>query len=506
LGKKKRTLILHPFLFAVFPVLFFFSHNLGGLELDEMYGPAAEWFGVSLVVWAGLTLVLRNARKAALILSLFVLLFSSFGRVTDLIRLAGFPHGLWGWGPAAVLYLALFAVGTRFIVRTESDLVNLTRILNVSAAFAVIFTGARIAAYEIKARGARAASLRALEEAARLDGRILSLEPPQVKRNIYYIILDAYGRSDILKELYDYNNSELIDYLKSKGFHIATRSRANYAYTLFSLAASLNFEYPRDRGGMLEGGDWIPLRDMVAYNDVTRLLRKAGYRSVVCEGRADEIGNADVRMRPWEEREFTTELLRTTAALPLTDLANRKRIKVLYPFEHLPDTAEMEGPLFVYAHIMAPHRPFVFAADGSDPGLYGHPGAPPTHEVSRTAGITRSEHIRLYREQIAYVDGLVAKTVEAILARSRIPPIIVLQGDHGPEAYRDPTRIDCSYLAERMSILNAYYLPDNTGQHVQGHIQPLLRRTMPAAGGQILLLAGQGDMENDRRDRRDRHR
>jgi hypothetical protein len=55
-----------------------------------------------------------------------------------------------------------------------------------------------------------------------------------------------------------------------------------------------------------------------------------------------------------------------------------------------------------------------------------------------------------YREQVIYLNDRVAKAVEQIVKASEVPPIIVLQGDHGP-GHGSST--------DRMSILNAIRLP-----------------------------------------------
>ena len=49
--------------------------------------------------------------------------------------------------------------------------------------------------------------------------------------DIYYIILDGHARSDILKELYDYDNSEFINYLTGKGFYVASPRSADELVT-----------------------------------------------------------------------------------------------------------------------------------------------------------------------------------------------------------------------------------------------------------------------------------
>ena len=50
---------------------------------------------------------------------------------------------------------------------------------------------------------------------------------------------------------------------------------------------------------------------------------------------------------------------------------------------------------------------------------------------------TREAYTSGYRAQLAYVNQLVLQTVDHLLATSESPPVIVLQGDHGPVAYRN---------------------------------------------------------------------
>jgi len=64
--------------------------------------------------------------------------------------------------------------------------------------------------------------------------------------------------------------------------------------------------------------------------------------------------------------------------------------------------------------------------------------------------------------------------ISDILARSATPPIIILQGDHGPGAYFDMLKLDNnSCLSERFSILNAYYFPDRDYQLLYPSITPV---------------------------------
>jgi hypothetical protein len=49
----------------------------------------------------------------------------------------------------------------------------------------------------------------------------------------------------------------------------------------------------------------------------------------------------------------------------------------------------------------------------------------------------RAAYIQGYREQAQFTSQKVREMVAKILGRSETPPVIILQGDHGPGAYLD---------------------------------------------------------------------
>jgi hypothetical protein len=63
--------------------------------------------------------------------------------------------------------------------------------------------------------------------------------------------------------------------------------------------------------------------------------------------------------------------------------------------------------------------------------------------------------------------------VDAILANSSRPPIIIIQGDHGPGAHLVWSSVDKSNVPERMAILNAYYFPDGDYKGLYPSISPV---------------------------------
>ena len=59
------------------------------------------------------------------------------------------------------------------------------------------------------------------------------------------------------------------------------------------------------------------------------------------------------------------------------------------------------------------------------------------------------------------------------MEQSKQPPIIIIQGDHGPGNYFDLVNFDDTCLMERYSILNAYYFPDKNYEELYPAITPV---------------------------------
>jgi len=72
-----------------------------------------------------------------------------------------------------------------------------------------------------------------------------------------------------------------------------------------------------------------------------------------------------------------------------------------------------------------------------------------------------------------FANSKVQSALEAIISRSVEPPVIILQSDHGPGSLLNKEDLRSTYLKERMSILNAYYLPDSGDAQLYEEITPV---------------------------------
>ncbi len=472
----------HPILLALYPVLFIYAHNIRQTPLTEVVVPAAISVVFAAALWLLARLLFGDSPKAAIAVSAFVLLlfsYSHFGRLLDLL-ITGKLGGLRGAGDVPlVLWVCLYAVFVKhyfalwlvvlgaclfFVARARGRLEGLNGFLNVVALALVGISAFSIGSYFAKTRlawhGGTGGQVELPEAVA----------PSSELPDIYYIILDGYARADVLKRFFGYDNSEFLDRLKSRGFFIASESHSNYSQTCLSLASSLNYSYINflaDRLGT-DSDDLAPLYDLLWNNAVARFLRRSGYRFVAFSSGwyCTDMKNADIYLAPKVSlTEFHNTLIATTPiALLMERLPTRSqfdihRDRLMFIFDGLANMPDHDFPVFVFAHIIAPHPPFVFGANG-EPVEWpkGNFFCGDGNMLVDTEE-ERAEYKKGYVAQLTYINAMVEKTVDAILARSRRPVVIVLQGDHGSGLFLNWESVEKTNIYERMSILNAYRLP-----------------------------------------------
>ena len=474
----KKALVIHPFLFALFPILSIFSHNVGELYLSALVTPIIVVICFTLLMFFILSLIIKDRNKTGIIVSLSLLLFFSYELLFhSAYSIIGekITHGY-----VLVVCGIMLISGVYSTIKTRRNLRRLTMVLNLVAAFLVAMPAVRIAAFEAQHWLAFQD-----DESEETQNSAPDSDKPDKPPSIYYLILDGYGRADILKDIYQYDNSEFLNYLTQKGFYVANKSRSNYCQTVLSLSSSLNMKYQEDLGHRLigtESDNLRPLFEFIKKSAVSKFLKLNGYVFVAFNSgiSATNIEKADVYMAPGRRlSELQNTLINSTPAAFVLDKLGKKsqfdlqRERILFAFDQLASMTEKDSPLFVFAHIIAPHPPFVFGEDGE-------PVKPGKKWPSFLDGSDiivdpkdRAEYIEGYKKQLTFVNKKVEETIDSILSKSPRPPIIILQADHGAGSMTDWKDIDKTNLKERMSIFNAYYLPHGGDEDLYPDITPV---------------------------------
>lgn len=443
---------LHPFLLAAWPVLFLFAANIEETGLGDVVPPLLAVLAATAVLLALATLALRDPRRSALAVSVVALALLTYGHVENL---TGGPDWLL---PAWLAGTTLLVVVT---TRIHSALAELTTVANgVGAVLVTLALVSIVASGQVLAQSPQPAATAAPQ---------LRWQGEEPARDVYYLVFDRYGSARSLDTLLGIDNRPFLRELESRGFEVLADSHANHLRTAQSLASSLNMDYLLDYAEQYgtDTGDLGPVYARLADHRVGRLFQRAGYRYVhigswwdptAVSVIADDVAGYQGGGSDFAEALVDTSLL---AALPQDaavgqprSLRVQNREAALEQFPQIAAVAADDGPTFTFAHVLLPHEPYVFAADGS----------------LVTAAQERATPLRAkFGAQLAYTNARIAELVDSLLdVPADRQPIIILQADEGPHPPRtigrqsefDWTQATDQELVGKLGILNAWYVPE----------------------------------------------
>ena len=475
---SKRSIIFHPILIAIFPVFLVYYQNIHLLLLQGLIFPTLIILAVAVGLWYGIKIILKNTVKSALLSSFYTFLFFSYGHVFIIIKSALTQEFFVLIHVTLLISYTVFAIlGTYYFVKTNRRLNDVTRIANVMTITAIVFVILNIGIYNFE-------NYYGNFHEENSNHVVLGNDFKKTP-DIYYIVMDEYAPLRILENFYDYDNSDFIKFLEEKGFYVTKNSHSNYAQTSTSLASTLNMKYLNylsDKVGN-ESKDHGILYQMLDNNLVMRIFKSAGYEIYNISSGAWNTGSLNIAdehiCSKNENMDFRTLYqLKQTSILRAFDMFVKEptsrfmhqehRDRILCQFDEITEIKQRtEEPVFVFMHVLSPHDPFVFGPNGEEVDYKYTFG--PTTEM---AGLTSSEEIKAYRDQVIYLSKILQQTIDKLTENSDNPPIIILQSDTGPDiSFADTTKEE-QYIG-RMSIFNAYYFPNEKYDLLYHDITPV---------------------------------
>ncbi|MCM1567011.1 MAG: hypothetical protein NC238_13960 [Dehalobacter sp.] len=467
--KKVMIIPFHPVLIALFPLVNFLAYNKAQISVSEVTRTLIVLLASSVFIFGITNLLLKNLQKAAVISTLIFLIFFYTKHGYNLIM--NNQGGLIGKGVGVVIIVSyvILCLGILLILRHTKLVATLNSLLTRVSIIALIFPTVVLGVTTLNN-----------EEFTLSDNFSTGLAPlvsnPEISPDIYYIILDGYGNDQLLKNYYGYDNAHFINYLKQKGFILAENSHANYNQTALSISSSLNYQYVNELSDQVSDkyDERQPLSQLIRDSNVRETLAEQGYQIIsISDGISmSDIRDADVFLDTslWING-FEFGFLSTTLAdfwldQYYPDWYRRAKLDV---FSNIANIPEQASPKFVFSHILMPHPPFAFGPNGEERPI-------PDKGFSDGDSFqgTIEDYLQGYTGQMTYLNTIMEETVSAILEKSRTAPIIVIQGDHGPGAHWKSDQDTHICYQERMSILNAYYLPgEGTADQVYPTITPV---------------------------------
>ena len=226
--------------------------------------------------------------------------------------------------------------------------------------------------------------------------------------------------------------------------------------------------------------DYTPIFELVQENKVAGFLKSLGYHyyyagdwwnPTAISKQADKNINLYIN-----SNEFLRKFFGTTILKPIIGdyykgnklfgfFPDRIYENTNYKFKKLKTIAGEKSPKFIFAHMLFPHHPYLFDKN-----------------CQRVEAERKMPEKEKYLEQLTCANSKIKELVDAILSRSKRPPIIIIQSDEGPYKVdemnldgegTDWTKVSDEAVATHMNILNAYYLPGYDYSKLYSSITPV---------------------------------
>lgn len=249
--------------------------------------------------------------------------------------------------------------------------------------------------------------------------------------NVYLLLLDAYPRHDSLMEYFNFDNGRFLAALEERGFDVAEESTSPYVATIQVVPTMFQM---RPMDDLLNHEPWDELDitngqhrrlwHMLNSAPVVDAFESAGYTTISITSSAEDLDwqSADVVLSSAWPTRFEDHLIGRGLLGPFLPFGAMDRAELLDGFRHLEESVAT-SPRFVFAHMMTPHNPYVFTAEGD-------PAAPCGQECANHAGPPNEMLAERFIGQLRWTNERVLAVIDRIVAVDPDATVIVFS-DHG---------------------------------------------------------------------------
>lgn len=459
-----KNLTIHPFLFAILPIISIFVGNVETITANVVFIQIIVMILVITTLLLVLLPICGNLKLAGLGATLAVFLLYSLAPISRAL-----PNI-----DAVLVILGLvfvFITLTFFLRKTFNNWNTINDFLNLVSMTAFVIVLVPFFKFKLLEKPIWPAHQKHLIEISNKPLNALLKNKP----NIFYFLLDGYARSDILREVFSKSNEEFINAMRTRGFFVAGNSRANYTFTSQSTASTFNMRYLNGLSEYMgvDSQNKRPYASIIKNNEVVEYLKTHGYKSIAVSSGYEftEFRSFDRYISdPLGFSELSQVLLQRILPSQFSQLqyeVHRKRIK--FSLGQVKNILKESSPFFSFIHLLSPHAPFVFKEDGEPVNpKRSFSIADGSHFISH--GGSKKEYLNSYPQQLSYISTQMLKTVDLILKQSSSPPIIIIHSDHGPGFYADWQSIDNNCFRERLSSFVAVYTPEGAEKLISSEI------------------------------------
>jgi len=428
-----RRIPIHTFFLAAYPIVSLLAFNIDQIYAQDALKSLLISLFIAALVLCGLRLLSGSWQFAGLLTSLIVMWFFIYGRLYTPLKSFSVFRWIIGRHRYLLVVWSGIVIGVAYWLKKRSRIFpDLTMILNVFSIILICLPALQIVTFYL--RDLNHPGDQAVDAVTPLISWTDDSSPP----DIYYIVLDEYTRSDVLEQEFGVDTTPFLEELQEMGFYIAECAQSNYSRTTHAFASTFNMNYVQTlKSGVAPDEDPSWLLPYMKNGVVRQQLEILGYKTIVFNNSWKRYvwDDADIVYRSSGTgllSPFEYLLLRTTVVRVYLDMQEAEIRQLsnytsyddtLYALKHLPEVPDIQGPKFVFVHLIIPHSPFVFGPNGEKIDI--------PYDADAGNIYTEEDYKRGYVAAVSYINKRMLEILPELIRDSDTPPILVLAGDHG---------------------------------------------------------------------------
>lgn len=459
-------------LLPLFPVIFFFLHNLnqyGSLIISgDIFFLSFAYSVLSFLIYSFSRYILKTTLLQSLIIStLAMTCFLFYGIIQDyLLSFTSIP--LLSNSLFLLIAITSFLTGiTIYFKKKKVEPGPVARYIFWLFSILVIYEVILLTIFETPGKKYDAITNQLVSPVLK-DLPVSNAEQP----DIYHIIFDGYTNRHTLNSYWGYDN-DICDFLALNNFYTVDSATSNYNFTPLSMASVFNLQYLKDADQLLERNAANFFRGLKPYNnnELFQFLQKKGYELSLFSHLNETkeltaLGNfapekpvqwlrkqtlERVYLNPWIISKFKKTMgIKEELPEPVKKSLRHYADYNQRALKHVIDDCKNRGkpPVFSFTHFLLPHEPYVFDERGN---------------VSITVK-SPADDMNNYLTQIKYANTLIRQIINCLLSDTTRKKIIIFQGDHGYRSYINAP------AAREYEALSAFYFFDSDYTGMNKHM------------------------------------
>lgn len=452
---KKYPLFIYSL--CLFFVLHGFTENYDTILLKDAFILLLKYFAFAIFAIFLFWLFYKNFTKASLIVFLILCFNFFFGTVVDFLNTHFGNFFLTKYTFILPATAITFIIVIIYIKKTNRHLKNISHYLNWLFLILILIDTGTLIQKLIQKKSEKNKDI--LKEYIACD----SCRKP----DIYLILTDEYAGQSELQDIFNFDNSQFLDQLKKRGYHVSPKSSGNYNFTHYCMASMLNMQYLEGIDGIHGGRNDLSISyKTLRENKTLQFLSNLDYSfynysifnfnkhpspliPTFIPGKTLPITAQTFIHRAVKDLGYhlitTFKLKWAVSKFYYADLNNNDKV---FNLTKAIATKKTVSPKFVYTHLAMPHYRYYFDSKGV------------AATFEKVIDDNYCSNKKGYIEYLQYVNGKLLTLIDHIAKSSEKPPVIILMSDHGYRQFlsnEDIKNVDKKYY---FMNLNAVYFPD----------------------------------------------